>query len=157
MQIRLLFIDKSFRVYYSLYLTTFYTCLTFSRTRNKLPIYMEKQAALLARVTTAPTGGASRLPSPANSKRRRLDGRGRFSGTMVSSEFWSQGGQALLSLHLHGAVSLITVGFTTAASTNGTLLIWIAPITTVAAKAMGREHLFFRGSVSSSVLLLNSW
>lgn len=62
--------------------------------------HREKQLGLLLVWTTATlTGGAVFESYPIASHLLRADGRGRFSGTMVSSEFTRQAGQLRLSLH----------------------------------------------------------
>lgn len=62
-------------------------------------IYMVKQLPLLVLTATTFTAGAV-LANPTPSHFRRAAGLGKFSGTMVSSEFTCHGGHALLSLHL---------------------------------------------------------
>lgn len=61
--------------------------------------YMEKQPLLLL-ITITLTAGALFLEKRTSSHLLRADGLGRFSGTIVSSEFRLHGGHILLSLHL---------------------------------------------------------
>lgn len=63
---------------------------------------MEKQLPWLVGISLvgAESGGAVLEEERTASYRRRAEGRGRFSGTMVSSELPCQGGQVLFWLHL---------------------------------------------------------
>lgn len=61
--------------------------------------YMEKQPLLLL-ITITLTAGALFLEKRTSSHLLWADGLGRFSGTIVSSEFRLHGGHILLSLHL---------------------------------------------------------
>lgn len=61
--------------------------------------HMEKQSDLVWALNRIFTAGAV-VEWPTDSHLRRVDGRGRFSGTIVSNELSCQGGHILLSLHL---------------------------------------------------------